>query len=105
MKSIFASKTFWLNTISILVGILLLAGAMPELREYAPWIVLAQGALNIILRTITNTGVALGRALHEQPTSNDAQQLLAELAAARAAADRALDRLDETKHEGDHGTH
>lgn len=50
MKSIFQSKTVWLNLLTLLVGVVTLAQGMSEFIAYAPYLVFANGVLNLILR-------------------------------------------------------
>ena len=52
MKSIFASKTFWLNLLS---GIAVVSGLIPA----NPYTIVAGAVANIILRTVTNQPVSV----------------------------------------------
>lgn len=51
-KPWYTSKTLWLNLITILVASLTLAAQMPELRQFAPWLLLIVGVCNIVLRVL-----------------------------------------------------
>lgn len=59
-KPIFASKTFWLNIIGLILAMLALpefVGLIPE--AYLPTIMAVQGALNIVVRFLTDSPVKL----------------------------------------------
>jgi hypothetical protein len=58
VKSIWQSKTFWLNVLSIAVAIL--AITKPELLPISPeWLAWIMGVLNILIRFLTNGPVSL----------------------------------------------
>lgn len=58
MKSIFKSKTFWINLLGGIVGASTLAnGTVPP--KFAPGVVAAGGIANILLRVITDTSVSV----------------------------------------------
>ena len=57
-KSLFQSKTFWVNLASGLSAVIALID--PSLLGVDPrWLLLASGAVNIFLRTITSGAVSL----------------------------------------------
>lgn len=49
-KSILASKTVWLNVVSLAIGIIALLQSQPQFDHIAPYLVLANGIGNLILR-------------------------------------------------------
>ena len=73
-KTIFLSKTFWFNVVLTLLDILAFSQAAPDLvpAKLAPYLSLAQGIGNILLRRLTASAVTWGPA--SSPTSlTDAQ--------------------------------
>ncbi len=57
-KSLFKSKTFWVNLLGITAdAILHYSGVLPP--AWQPYIVMAGGIINVVLRTITNQPVTL----------------------------------------------
>lgn len=50
MKSVFDSKTVWLNLITLALGVITLAQGMSQFEKYGPWLLLANGVLNLVLR-------------------------------------------------------
>lgn len=63
MKPFYASKTFWANVIVVAVAVLAYLGAQPGLipAEFGPWVLAGVGALNIVLRFMTNEPITLKR--------------------------------------------
>lgn len=63
-KSIFASKTFWFNVIATTLDILAFTQAAPQFLPptWAPYLSLAQGIGNILLRRLTASPVTWGPA-------------------------------------------
>lgn len=58
-KSIFTSKTFWANVLGVAAdAILHYSGVLPP--EWQPYIVMAGGIINVVLRAITTQPVTLG---------------------------------------------
>ena len=60
MKKFYQSKTFWVGALEVLSGILLLVANFLTAGDYAtPAIVLlVNGVVMIVLRKLTNTGIA-----------------------------------------------
>ncbi|MFA5345369.1 MAG: hypothetical protein WC315_03765 [Candidatus Omnitrophota bacterium] len=59
-KSIFASKTLWVNTISLVAtGTGFFAGALTAHPDLVCWLVLIQAAANIVLRFMTKEPVSV----------------------------------------------
>jgi hypothetical protein len=57
-KSLFKSKTFWVNLLGgIVTGAGLVSGIIPENK--APYVVAAGGIANILLRLVTSQGVTV----------------------------------------------
>lgn len=54
-KAIWYSKTFWLNLLLLLVGIVGVAAQSELFTSYAPQLTMAAAVLNLILRFVTNT--------------------------------------------------
>lgn len=62
-KSIWASKTFWLNLLVALATFVVeVSPAGPELGVDPKWVLIAVTAANIILRYVTTQPVTLSRA-------------------------------------------
>lgn len=60
MKSIFASKTIWLNAVTMVAtGAGFFAGSLSSHPDLVCWLVLIQSLANVVLRLITNTAVAV----------------------------------------------
>lgn len=60
-KSIFASRTFWVNALTIAAAVLAGLSGMTEHipAEAMPWIVSALGVVNLALRVMTTGPVTL----------------------------------------------
>lgn len=59
MKSIFASKTIWLNAVTMIAtGAGFFAGSLSSHPDMVCWLVMIQSIANVILRLTTNTAIA-----------------------------------------------
>lgn len=59
MKSIFASKTLWVNGLTLVAtGTGFFAGSLSSHPDLVCWLVLAQSVANILLRFMTKNAVA-----------------------------------------------
>lgn len=62
-KSLFQSKTFWLNLVTLLVGVIGFLAAHPLIAAHPQWVaglVAVQAVANILLRLVTDTPIRLG---------------------------------------------
>ena len=57
MKKWYKSRTIIVNAISLLIMIVGTIAGWPELREYAPQLLMVMNVLNLSLRAITYEGV------------------------------------------------
>lgn len=77
MKPWYESRTLWVNIVSLLSALALLAStSAPITPEQAAWLVFLHAALNIVLRFLTEEPIdvegvrnALRRFLRNEPTS------------------------------------
>lgn len=62
-KSLFQSKTFYLNAVTLIVGIIGFLAAHPVIAAHPQWVAglfAAQAVVNILLRLVTDTPIRLG---------------------------------------------
>jgi hypothetical protein len=60
MKSIFASKTIWLNAVTMVAtGAGFFAGSLSSHPDLVCWLVLIQSLANVVLRLMTNTAIVV----------------------------------------------
>ena len=57
MKKWYKSKTMMVNIISLLIMIIGTIAGWPELKEYAPQLLMAINVLNLSLRALTYEGI------------------------------------------------
>lgn len=55
MKNIWKSKTVYLNLVTLLIGVITLTGGVAEFSALAPYLVFANGVLNLVLRIFFTT--------------------------------------------------
>lgn len=62
-KSIFQSKTLWLNAVTVVAAVVGFLAAHPVIAAHPQWVaglVAAQAVVNILLRLVTDTPIRLG---------------------------------------------
>jgi hypothetical protein len=57
MKSIFRSRTFWLNALLLFIALCDVLRGSPLLAQYGEYLLLASAIANIVLRMLTHQGV------------------------------------------------
>lgn len=61
-KAFYLSKTFWVNLITTVIALLTILPEQPVIPpEWQPYILLAVGILNVVLRFLTNQPISLSR--------------------------------------------
>lgn len=56
-KAIWKSKTFWLNTVLLVVGVVSVLAQSELFTEYAPQLTMIAALLNLVLRFLTSTAL------------------------------------------------
>lgn len=62
-KSILQSKVFWVNAVTLLIGLIGFMAAHPVIAAHPQWVaglVSVQAIVNILLRLVTDTPIRLG---------------------------------------------
>jgi len=62
-KSLFQSRVFWLNTITLIVSVIGFLAAHPLIAAHPQWVaglVAVQAIANVLLRIVTDTPIRLG---------------------------------------------